>query len=356
MTVIVFLLVLGLAAANGANDIPKGVATLAAAGVTKIRTALIWGTIATVAGCLTSLTFASKLTELFSKGIVSAKPTPEFAIAVLVGSAAWVALATIRRLPVSTTHALVGALLGAGTVLSAKSVHWNVLAIKVAQPMLLSVLIAFVISALFAIVWQRLVLRSLIRRATAPAPTTPSLVGAGGVATATAPETDPAPSPAPDAQPAVRLGVVGALHWLTAGLTSFARGLNDTPKIVAIGSFALISGMTAQTLLFTVTAAMAIGGLAAGSRIAKCMCCCVVKMPHVEGFMANLTTATLVGLGALRGLPMSTTHVSVGAIAGTAGTDVSRLQTKTLRDFAMAWLVTPPFAAAVAAGTLLLIG
>ncbi|TKA02946.1 inorganic phosphate transporter [Actinacidiphila oryziradicis] len=57
----------------------------------------------------------------------------------------------------------------------------------------------------------------------------------------------------------------------------------------------------------------------------------------------------MVGLGALQGLPMSTTHVSIGAISGTAGTDLSRIKKKTVRDFAIAWLIAPPFAAAVAA-------
>src|SRR6201999_567737 len=103
--------------------------------------------------------------------------------------------------------------------------------------------------------------------------------------------------------------------------TSFARGMNDTPKIVAVGSFALVRGMTPNILLFAVTAVMAIGGLIGGSRVAGRMCCCVTKISHVNGFAANLTTAALVGLGAFQGLPMSTTHVSVGAIAGTVGRD-----------------------------------
>ena len=112
--------------------------------------------------------------------------------------------------------------------------------------------------------------------------------------------------------------------------------------------------MTPTTLLFAVTAVMAIGGLVGGSRVASCMCYYVVKMSHVNGFTANLTTAALVGLGAFQGLPMSTTHVSIGAIAGTVGTDLHLIKRKTIRDFVIAWLVTPPFAAVVAAGSYLL--
>ncbi len=75
----------------------------------------------------------------------------------------------------------------------------------------------------------------------------------------------------------------------------------------------------------------------------------IVKMNHQEGFQANLTTAMLVGLGANLGLPMSTTHVATGAIAGLAHGDVARLNRRTLRDFSLAWTVTPFSAGLVSA-------
>ena len=78
-------------------------------------------------------------------------------------------------------------------------------------------------------------------------------------------------------------------------------------------------------------------------------------MDHVEGCKANLTTAALVGLAANRGLPLSTTQVSGGAIAGAAGSNPSRLNRRTLRDFAIAWTVTPLTAAVVAAGVFALL-
>lgn len=350
MEVLVLVLVLALAAANGANDVPKGVATLAAAGVTKLRTAIIWGTVTTAIGCLVSLTFASKLTALFSNGIVSAAPTASFAAAVLIGTAAWVALATWRKLPVSTTHALVGSLLGAGLVFASSSLHWDVLLNKVVEPLLLSVLAAYVVSAIVSYGSRVLAGRTLAKEVAQVAlhgeSTTEQV--AGGDTKVSAPSGVAARKPP-------SLTAITGVHWLTSGFTSFARGMNDTPKIVAVGSFALVGGMTPTTLLFAVTAVMAIGGLVGGARVASCMCCCVTKMSHVNGFAANLTTAALVGLGAFQGLPMSTTHVSVGAIAGTVGKDLHLIQRKTIRDFAIAWLVTPPFAAAVAAGAFLLV-
>ena len=74
----------------------------------------------------------------------------------------------------------------------------------------------------------------------------------------------------------------------------------------------------------------------------------VVKMDHREGLLANITTAMLVGVGANLGLPMSTTHVSTGAIAGIAGTDPKRLNRRTVRNLILAWTVTPLVAGLIA--------
>lgn len=355
MAFLVLFLVVALAFANGANDVPKGVATLAGAGVAKVRTALVWGTVTTAIGSLLSLQFAGKMTALFSKGIVSAAPTPAFAAAVLIGTVAWVALATVFKLPVSTTHALIGSLLGAGAVFASSAVQWHSLVAKVVQPLLVSIAIAYAVSIALTYLSRILTAKFAVRKVSSPAPLTddgPSDNGSGATATATATAT------MLEAKPAQKSGlsVIGAAHWLTSGLTSLARGMNDTPKIVAIGSFALVSGMSTNMLAVIVAVAMGVGGLLVGSRVAGRMANDVVEMTHVGGFTANLTTATLVGLGAFQGLPMSTTHVSTGAITASAGADLSRLKGKTLRDFALAWIVTPPFAAAVAAGAYLLLG
>ena len=155
MTDAILTLPVAVAAPNGGTDVPKGVATLAGAGVTRYRTAIIWGTVATFAGALVSLHFAGRLVKLFSKGIVTARPTPAFALAVLLGVAVWVGVATVARLPVSTTHAIVGALVGAGTMLASHAVDYGVIWPKVAQPLLLSVAAAYGISFVLSLVPER---------------------------------------------------------------------------------------------------------------------------------------------------------------------------------------------------------
>lgn len=357
MTAAILVLALGLAAANGANDVPKTVATLAGAGLTRYRTAILWGTVTTFVGSLVSLTFAAELTKLFSKGIVTATPTPEFTLAVLVGTLAWVAFATVVRLPVSTTQALVGALVGAGLLLGSDAVSWRALPEKVLLPTFLAVGVAYGISLLLNLIRFR-VPECVCVGVDAPGVATPA-VDPSGVA---------AFSPAP-ATPHVHLEVgtveecrvhgkhgkrvdvtVNGLHWLSSGAASAARGLNDTPKIVAVGAFALVpAGMSSRAVLLCVAGAMAIGAILFGTRVARRLGEDVVHMDHVEGFKANLTTAALVGMAANRGLPLSTTQVSSGAIAGAAGAHPSRLNRRTLLEFALAWTVTPATAALVAA-------
>jgi inorganic phosphate transporter, PiT family len=113
--------------------------------------------------------------------------------------------------------------------------------------------------------------------------------------------------------------------------------------------------MSSREVLFLVAGAMALGSLVVGQRVAHRLGDDLVKMGHVEGAKANFTTAALVGLAAARGFPLSTTQVSASAIAGAAGTHPSRVNRRTVRDFVLAWTVTPIAAALVAGAVYALI-
>lgn len=357
MTGAILAFTLLLAAANGSNDDPKGVATLGGAGVTAYRNALAWGVVTTLAGSVVSTHVAAGLTKLFSTGIVTAHPTPAFALSVLVGATGWVALATVTHLPVSTTHALVGSLVGAGLVLGPATIAWASLATKVAVPLGLSVVMAYTASAVLGLLPGR-VPKCVCIEVAHPAPGTPS-DGASSAATASVAVIRTGTVEACRAHGPAGRGAaltVNRLHWLTAGAASFARGLNDTPKIVAVAAFALVpTGITTSHLAAAVAGAMAGGGIIGGLRVARRLGDDVVAMDHLAGAKANLASAALVGLGAIRGWPMSLTHVSTGAIAGTAGAQPSRLNRQTLRDFALAWTATPVAAGAVAGSVFLVV-
>lgn len=342
MTAAVVLLAAILGAANGANDVPKGVATLAGAGVTPYRTAILWGTGATFVGSLASITLAERLTKLFSSGIVDLQPTAEFTAAVLVGVAAWVALATAFRLPVSTTHAIVGALIGGALALDAGAVRWESLVAKVAVPLLGGVGLAFAVSTAANAIRRG---RNIECVCVEPIPT----LGFLGAATMRA-------SAGTDAECRARRrgpNLLRGLHWASSGGASLARGLNDTPKIAAIAAFTLVpAGWSATSVALLVGVPMALGSLLVGTRVARRLAEDIVPIDDHSGLRANLALSVLVGVSANRGLPMSTTHVTTGAIAGVSGGRLALLDSATLGSFALAWLATLPASAAVAAAVL----
>ncbi|MGQ0696087.1 MAG: inorganic phosphate transporter, partial [Nitrospiraceae bacterium] len=109
-----FLLVLALAYANGTNDVSKAVATLVGSGVTNYRAAILWGAIWTIVGAGVSAYIASAMVKTFSHGLIQTGTTiqPVVALAVLNGALAWVLFSSRTGLPVSTTHALTGAIVG----------------------------------------------------------------------------------------------------------------------------------------------------------------------------------------------------------------------------------------------------
>ena len=129
-----------------------------------------------------------------------------------------------------------------------------------------------------------------------------------------------------------------------------ANGANDVSK----GFVVLGTQVSVNLLLLILGGAMFAGSLYGGRRVARVLAENIVPMDHREGLLANVATALLVGLGANLGLPMSTTHVSSGAIAGIAGGNTARLDRRTVRDLAMAWTATPLVAAFIAAGTYLI--
>src|SRR5205807_4664706 len=108
-----------------------------------------------------------------------------------------------------------------------------------------------------------------------------------------------------------------ATHWLSAGLIFFARGWNDTPKIAALSVLALAAVPHGMALGFVLTAvAMAAGGLLAGFRVLNTLSKRLTTLPLAESLTASLVTATLVSEASWLALPVSTTHVTTGAIIG----------------------------------------
>jgi PiT family inorganic phosphate transporter len=143
------------------------------------------------------------------------------------------------------------------------------------------------------------------------------------------------------------------LHWLSSAGIALARALNDTPKIVAIAAIAMLAeGVNLagfKNLIFVgMAVAMTVGSLA-GIVVARKMGEKVTRLTEVDGFIANLVTAVLVGGAANMGLPVSTTHVSNGSIVGVGlRRGAGGVSWKTIRDFVLAWIITLPAGAVLA--------
>jgi PiT family inorganic phosphate transporter len=140
--------------------------------------------------------------------------------------------------------------------------------------------------------------------------------------------------------------IVDAGHFVSAGVVSFARGLNDTPKIAAVLLASPILGPRAS--LVAVAAAMALGGVTGARRVAETMSHKVTGMSTGQGLSASLATGSLVMAASLVGLPVSTTHVSVGALVG-IGLSNGRADLSVIRDIVLSWVATLPIAAVLSA-------
>ncbi|HVB55473.1 MAG TPA: inorganic phosphate transporter [Candidatus Acidoferrales bacterium] len=361
--ILVLALGFALAYANGSNDVSKGVATLVGGGVTSYRRAILWGTLWTGAGAIAAAFLARAMIETFGSGLLAKGIHPSFsaALATVAGAALWVALSTIKRLPVSTTHAVVGSVAGVASVAyGVGGVDWLSLARKIALPLLLSPVVALAVTAVLLRIWRGAApdMANDCVCAEVVQPTT----AANGVAammssTAVLPQLHITTCKASE-DPFPRI-TLNHLHWLSSGATSFARGLNDAPKMAAIlMSAGLLSGAASVlplTYFVAIALGIVLGSWIAGRRVTEMLACDVTRMDHREGFVANLVTATLVGSGAMLGWPMSTTQVAAGAIVGIGSTGDEKVNRKTVRSMLIAWVVTLPGAALLGAAAFALL-
>jgi PiT family inorganic phosphate transporter len=335
-----------LAWTNGANDVAKGVATLIGSGLARPAPAIAWGAFWTLAGGMAAIFWGSALADNFARGYLAAgfRPDTAFVAGTLCGAFGWVGIATRRGLPVSTTHGLLGGLSGAAFAQAGPGVlNGGAVAGKALLPLLASPLLAIVLCGTLLVGVRRLSRHVPAWRpgCCAPAEWQADPFRCGGE--------DPS-------HRAWRVVVLRGLHWLSSGAVSFARGLNDVPKIAAflvltLPALGLAAAETTLWAVGAVTAAMVAGSWWGGRRVTRVLAFRVTALDAGRGLVANLGTSALVLAASPLGLPVSTTHVSTGSLMGVRFADRSRpRQADALRTILFAWLVTLPAAAAIGAG------
>lgn len=305
---LLFVAVCFVAFTNGANANFKGVASLYGSGTTTLRTAALWGTATTFAGSIAALFLAENMLLAFrGRGVVPDElvASQNFICAVALGAALTSFLATRFGFPVSTTHALVGALVGAGLAGSG-DVRLAALGKLFLYPLFFSPVVAAVAGAAVYLVLKSVHL-----------------------------------------MPDHRTPLLDVLHFLSTGAASFARGLNDTPKMVAL-LFA-VPGLEVHWGFLIVAVAIVAGGLLDIDRVAETLGKKVTDMNPGQGFAASLVTAGLVTTASLHSLPVSTTHVSVGSLFG-MGVASRRVHWRKVGEILVAWVSTVPCGAILAGG------
>jgi inorganic phosphate transporter, PiT family len=362
--IVLFLATCFLAYANGANDNFKGVASLFGCKAASYRTAITWATITTFAGSITAIFLGQALLKKFSgKGLApdAIVGSPQFLLAVAIGATLTVIVATRFGFPISTTHSLTGAIIGGGLVAVSGAVNFSALGKGFVLPLLLSPVLGMLLGGLLNIVFRSARRALGITKEWCVCVGCQERVGAmpQPASILTMQSVPPSVSLTVDemenceeryAGSMLGLGaqqIMDGAHFLSAGIVSFARGLNDTPKIVAL--LLLLPALDLRWGFFAVATTMAIGGLINSRRIAETMSHKITTMNHGQGFSANLATGILVIAASLFGLPVSTTHVSVGSLFG-IGVATGQSNPRVMRNIVLSWIVTLPCAALLSAG------
>ncbi|WP_034260806.1 inorganic phosphate transporter [Altibacter lentus] len=359
--VILFIAACFLAYSNGANDNFKGVATLFGSGTTNYKRAIRWATVTTFAGSIAAIFLAGTLVKNFSgKGLVPDDliQNPVFAISIALGAAFTVLLATKIGMPISTTHGLVGALFGAGVMAIGPEFNFEKLGKAFLIPLILSPLMAAILSFMAYILFRKLRKRLGVTKKSCLCVTQNNLAAQTAnsnmsLAIASQIQLASCESGCVETYKGKILGitsqrVLDTLHFISAGIVSFARGLNDTPKIV--GLLIIINTIDIQWGMIAVAVTMAAGGLLNAKKVGITMSKKITPMNHGQGFTANMITGILVTTASVHGLPVSTTHVSVGSIFG-IGTVTKKADVKMISKILLSWVLTLPAAAVLSALT-----
>ncbi len=303
---------------NGFHDTANAVATSISTRALAPRTAVTIAAILNFVGAFLSLEVAATV----AKGIVEADlVTPTIVFAGLVGAIFWNLLTWYFGLPSSSSHALIGGVMGSAIAAEGfDAILGEGVVEKVVVPALVAPLLAFSVAGLAILVAYRIIGRQK-----------PGTVNRG-----------------------FRLGQI-----LSASLFSLSHGTNDAQKTMGIIFLALVANGTLSPeddiptwVIVSAATAIAAGTYAGGWRIIKTMGSRIIKMDPAQGFAAQGAGAAVILSASHAGFPLSTTHVISGAVMGAgAAKRLSAVRWGVAGNIVAAWILTLPAAAAVGALT-----
>jgi inorganic phosphate transporter, PiT family len=315
LLVVVVAVALGFDFTNGFHDTANAVATSVSTRALTPRLAVLIASCANLAGAFVTTAVAKTVgKDIVASDLITTKSV----LAALLGAIAWNLLTWWLGLPSSSSHALIGGLVGAALAQSGENgVLWHGLAHKIVIPALVAPLIAFGAAFLLLVViywlFQRLT-RGVANRA-------------------------------------FRLGQLASGTFV-----AFTHGANDAQKTMGVIALALFANGNLKEFDIPIWVKLAAGlSIAAGTyvggwRIMRTLGQRMYSMEPASGFAAQATAGTVIYFATHLGYPLSTTHVVSGAVMGAGATKrLSAVRWGVAGNIVTAWLLTIPMAALVAA-------
>jgi PiT family inorganic phosphate transporter len=317
--VIVVVTALAFDFTNGFHDTANVVATAISTRALSPRVAVGFAALLNFAGAFISLAVAATV----AKGIVTADLiTPQIVFGGLVGAIAWNLITWYYGLPSSSSHALIGGVVGSALVAEGSAaVNGDGLLSKVVIPALVAPTLAFLVAGAAIICAYNIVGR--LR---------PGSVSRG-----------------------FRLG-----QAISGGMLALSHGTNDAQKTMGVITLALIAhgDISAEHfhvptwVVISAASAIALGTYAGGWRIIRTLGTRIIKMDAAQGFAAQSAGAAVILASSHFGYPLSTTHTISGAVMGAgAAKRVSAVRWGVAGNIVVAWLLTLPAAGAIGAAS-----
>lgn len=301
---------------NGLHDAANSIATIVSTRVLKPRYAVLW---AAFFNFIAFLFFGLHVAQTIGTGIVEANVIDARVVfGSLMGAIAWNVITWLAGIPSSSSHALVGGLIGAGWAkVGFSAIVWSGVS-KTGAAIVLSPLTGFVLALFLVLIVSWIFARY-----------TPFAVDR----------------------------MFRNLQFVSASLYSLGHGGNDAQKTMGIIAVLLFSqGHLGSEfyvpfwVVLTCQAAMAFGTLFGGWRIVRTMGSKITRLTPVQGFCAETGGAITLFMATYLGIPVSTTHTITGAIIGVgAARKVSSVRWNVTYEIVFAWIITIPASAIIAA-------
>ena len=322
-TIAVIVFAMGFNYTNGFHDAANAIATAVSTRALTPRVALILAAVANLAGALVS----TEVAKTVGKGILDASELESTSgmvvvFAALIGAITWNLVTWYFGLPSSSSHALIGGLVGAGLA-AGDTVNWHGIYEKVVIPMIFSPIIGFVLAAILmsVILW--------VVRHRAPRKVNREFRFA---------------------------------QIFSSGAMAYGHGLQDAQKTMGIIALALVvSGHLGPDediplwVIVSAASAISLGTMSGGMRIMRTLGRRVIKMDPAAGFAAQTVASGVLFGTAHFGLPVSTTHVITSSVMGVGATRrLSAVRWGVAGNIAFAWVLTIP-AAAIMSGVFYMI-